>query len=175
MKKPSQDSSQPETPAPTPTPMPVVNPANQPQWQEKAWGRTRQIVANSHVESWELEVGLGGYSSIHRHFKWNHFFVMSGALVVRLFATDLDGAPNEGSFRDYPLKPGDFIRVAPRTWHQFLAPEDDCHLVETYWAQVYPQDIERHSEGGSDLASESSDDSSSSSGWESEEGSSVQP
>lgn len=118
----------------------AVKPA--PEWTPKVWGRTKCVFIGNNFEVHELEIKAGGYSSRHRHRKWNRFHVMTGRLKVEQFDTP-DSQPD-----DRILNPGDFFLVAPETWHRFVALED-CHVLEVYWTtDIDPLDIERFDEGG---------------------------
>lgn len=118
-----------------------------PAWQTKLWGRTRCVAKGPAFEVHELEIKMGGFSSKHKHRKWNMFLVQSGTLDVEAFhksnptgpATDvvtLIGGQN------------DRIEVQPDFIHRFRA-QSDCRVLEVYWTdQIDPGDIKRYDEGG---------------------------
>ncbi len=55
-----------------------------------------------------------------------YYFVLSGSGVA-----SLDG-------RDYPLAPGDFLRLPPGTTHGFLAGPDGLELLDIHTPGCYP-------------------------------------
>lgn len=126
-----------------------------PQWEPKAWGRTRCVYYGPAAEVHELEVVAGGFSSCHYHFqKWNRFVVREGTLRVLLY-TPTD-APAD---RHRPEPPGPLARtvvltagmtfdVGPGVWHRFEA-ATAVTAAEIYWNDsIDPGDIVRADEGG---------------------------
>jgi quercetin dioxygenase-like cupin family protein len=117
-----------------------------PECVQKIWGETKLIFGNAQCEVHELQIKEGGYCSRHRHHKWNLFYVLDGELIVELFAEE-DGRVTDAPSLDRVLFAGDVFQVAPGQWHRFRA-DADSRVLEVYWANVEPNDIERLDEGG---------------------------
>lgn len=117
------------------------------QEETKIWGSVRHIF-DGPVSVSLLRVNAGGYSSIHRHAKrFNHFFVVSGCLKIRLYS---DNGPDRVGATKI-LRAGESCTVRPGTLHKFETVESG-QIVETYWTRdgtpAEHEDIERVSEGG---------------------------
>ncbi|MBE3109328.1 MAG: cupin domain-containing protein [Acidobacteria bacterium] len=111
----------------------------------KAWGTTSLLFENPFFSLHLLRIEAGTFCSEHRHErKLNHFYVLSGKLVLHLW-------PAPGLEQDQPdrtvLIPGDSFTVPVGIWHQFAAREAVVCL-EVYEAAPVEEDIERRSEGG---------------------------
>ncbi|OGD20329.1 MAG: hypothetical protein A2Y70_01985 [Candidatus Aminicenantes bacterium RBG_13_64_14] len=113
--------------------------------QAKAWGTTSLLFASPFFSVHLLRIDAGTYCSEHRHErKLNHFYVLSGKLIVHQW-------PAPGLEQDQPdrtiLCPGESLTIRVGVWHQFAAREDAVCL-EVYEAAPVEEDIERRSEGG---------------------------
>ena len=107
----------------------------------KVWGSTELIEANGALEFHRIETAKGGVCSKHKHeFKWNGFFVESGKMMVKVWQKDYDLVD------ETVLNPGDFMRVKPGVYHQFIGLEDGV-AFELYWAEFDHNDIKRESVG----------------------------
>ena len=107
----------------------------------KVWGETELLEANGVLEFHRIEAKAGGVCSKHRHkFKWNGFFVESGKMLVRVWQKDYDLVD------ETILNAGDFMRVKPGVFHQFIGLEDGV-AFELYWAEFDHNDIKRETVG----------------------------
>jgi len=114
----------------------------------KVWGTTWDIFARNGVRCMGLRIDPGAHCSRHRHrYKANHFAVLYGRLLVRVWQTD------------YPLcdvtllRPGDSMVVSPGKYHQFQAESEEVIAIETYWGTCDEGDIERDGCGSSGMDS----------------------
>ena len=109
----------------------------------KIWGATELIHANGVLEFHRIEYKAGYKCSEHEHqYKWNGFFVESGKMMVKVWQ---DGK-QEGLVDETILKAGDFMRVKPGLFHQFIGLEDGV-AFELYWAEFDHNDIKRETVG----------------------------
>ena len=109
----------------------------------KIWGQTELIHANGVLEFHRIEYKKNVACSKHKHsFKWNGFFVESGKMMVRVWQQ----GKQEGLIDETILKAGDFTRVKPGLFHEFIGLEDGV-AFELYWAEFSHEDIERESQG----------------------------
>ena len=107
----------------------------------KIWGQTELIHANGVLEFHRIEYKKDVACSVHKHeFKWNGFFVESGKMMVRVWQKDYNLVD------ETILKPGDFMRVKPGVYHQFVGLEDGV-AFELYWAEFDHNDIKRETVG----------------------------
>ena len=107
----------------------------------KIWGQTELIHANGVLEFHRIEYKKNVACSKHQHeFKWNGFFVESGKMKVLVWQKDYDLVD------ETILNPGDFMRVKPGVFHQFVGIEDGV-AFELYWAEFDHNDIKRESVG----------------------------
>ena len=107
----------------------------------KIWGQTELIHANGVLEFHRIEFKKGVACSKHKHeFKWNGFFVESGKMMVKVWQNDYDLVD------ETILNAGDFMRVKPGVFHQFVGLEDGV-AFELYWAEFDHNDIKRESVG----------------------------
>ena len=107
----------------------------------KIWGQTELIHANGVLEFHRIEYKKNVACSKHRHkFKWNGFFVESGKMLVKVWQKDYDLVD------ETILNPGDFMRVKPGVFHQFIGLEDGV-AFELYWAEFDHNDIDRENQG----------------------------
>ncbi len=111
------------------------------EWQEKLWGRKRELSRDDHTLIEELEVSSGGYCSIHHHCcRLNTFLPLDGVLTV------------ESSGRTHHLFPGQSLVVREMNTHQFSARRGPVRLIEVSQAighePLNEADIFRISEGG---------------------------
>jgi mannose-6-phosphate isomerase-like protein (cupin superfamily) len=107
----------------------------------KIWGQTELIHANGVLEFHRIEYKKDIACSKHKHeFKWNGFFVESGKMMVKVWQKDYDLVD------ETILNPGDFMRVKPGVFHQFIGLEDGV-AFELYWAEFDHNDIKRETVG----------------------------
>ena len=107
----------------------------------KIWGQTEMIHANGVLEFHRIEYKKDVACSKHKHeFKWNGFFVESGKMMVKVWQKDYDLVD------ETILNPGDFMRVKPGVFHQFIGLEDGV-AFELYWAEFDHNDIKRETVG----------------------------
>ena len=107
----------------------------------KIWGQTELIHANGVLEFHRIEYKKDVACSKHKHeFKWNGFFVESGKMMVKVWQKDYDLVD------ETILNPGDFMRVKPGVFHQFIGLEDGV-AFELYWAEFDHNDIKRETVG----------------------------
>ena len=107
----------------------------------KIWGQTELIHANGVLEFHRIEYKKNIACSKHKHeFKWNGFFVESGKMMVKVWQKDYDLVD------ETILNPGDFMRVKPGVFHQFIGLEDGV-AFELYWAEFDHNDIKRETVG----------------------------
>jgi len=107
----------------------------------KIWGSTELIHANGVLEFHRIEFKKNVACSKHQHkHKWNGFFVESGKMLVKVWQKDY------ALVDETILNPGDFTRVKPGVYHQFIGLEDGV-AFELYWAEFDHNDIERESVG----------------------------
>ena len=107
----------------------------------KIWGQTELIHANGVLEFHRIEYKKDVACSKHTHeFKWNGFFVESGKMMVKVWQNDYDLIDTT------ILNAGDFMRVKPGVFHQFIGMEDGV-AFELYWAEFDHNDIKRESVG----------------------------
>ena len=107
----------------------------------KIWGETSLIHANGVLEFHRIKYKKDVACSKHKHeFKWNGFFVESGKMKVLVWQKDYDLVD------ETILNPGDFMRVKPGVYHQFIGMEDGV-AFELYWAEFDHNDIKRESVG----------------------------
>jgi mannose-6-phosphate isomerase-like protein (cupin superfamily) len=107
----------------------------------KIWGQTELIHANGVLEFHRIEYKKNVACSKHKHsFKWNGFFVESGKMMVKVWQKDYDLVD------ETILNAGDFMRVKPGVFHQFIGLEDGV-AFELYWAEFDHNDIQRETVG----------------------------
>jgi mannose-6-phosphate isomerase-like protein (cupin superfamily) len=107
----------------------------------KIWGQTELIHANGVLEFHRIEYKKNVACSKHKHkYKWNGFFVESGKMMVKVWQNDYDLVD------ETILNAGDFMRVKPGVFHQFIGIEDGV-AFELYWAEFDHNDIERETIG----------------------------
>ena len=109
----------------------------------KIWGKTELIHANGVLEFHRIEYKKNVACSKHKHkYKWNGFFVESGKMMVRVWQQ----GKQEGLIDETILNAGDFTRVKPGLFQEFVGLEDGV-AFELYWAEFDHNDIERESQG----------------------------
>ena len=107
----------------------------------KIWGQTELIHANGVLEFHRIEFKKDVACSKHQHkHKWNGFFVESGKMLVKVWQKDYDLVD------ETILNAGDFTRVKPGVFHQFIGLEDGV-AFELYWAEFDHNDIVRETIG----------------------------
>lgn len=106
----------------------------------KIWGTTELIESTDSFEFHRIEFKANVCCSEHYHkTKWNGFFVESGSLVVKVWQ-------EEGTVDTTVLRAGDYFKVAPGMWHQFVG-VDDGVAFELYWSSFDKDDIVRRTQG----------------------------
>ncbi len=111
---------------------------------EKSWGKTKRVYHNDTHEVWHASINAGGFSSKHCHKrKTNEFYVVSGELVVIVWASPEDAA----TITIYTLQPGMSLTVEPGLWHRFQALQA-TQLLEVYYGKAQEHDIVRLDVGG---------------------------
>lgn len=113
----------------------------------KIWGTTELIDHNSTFEFHRIEFKSNHCCSEHYHqTKWNGFFVESGVLLVKTWTKEpTDTRPNMLCDQTV-LRAGDYYKVPPGLWHQFVGVEDGV-AFELYWAEFNGNDIVRRTQG----------------------------
>lgn len=107
----------------------------------KVWGSTELIMANPFLEFHRIDFNEGYKCSEHKHaYKFNGFYVESGAMIVRVWQDD------QGLVDETFLTAGDFAVVAPGKFHQFEGVESGV-AFEIYWAEFQHDDIQRRTSG----------------------------
>ena len=107
----------------------------------KIWGQTELVHANGVLEFHRIEYKKDVSCSKHKHeFKWNGFFVESGKMMIKVWQKDYDLVD------ETILNAGDFMRVKPGVFHQFIGLEDVV-AFELYWAEFDHNDIKRETVG----------------------------
>ena len=107
----------------------------------KIWGQTELVHANGVLEFHRIEYKKDVACSKHKHeFKWNGFFVESGKMMIKVWQKDYDLVD------ETILNAGDFMRVKPGVFHQFIGLEDGV-AFELYWAEFDHNDIKRETVG----------------------------
>ena len=92
----------------------------------KIWGQTELIHANGVLEFHRIE--------------YKKDVAFSGKMMVKVWQNDYDLVD------ETILNPGDFMRVKPGVYHQFIGLEDGV-AFELYWAEFDHNDIKRKSVG----------------------------
>lgn len=113
--------------------------------EEKVWGTVVHLHLGPTCMNSYLQVNPGYRCSRHYHVnRHNLFYVVSGRIVVELFAGD------EVTVQAV-VGPGEALKVPPKMVHRFRTLEGGV-VVETYWTTngllVDPNDIVRFDEGG---------------------------
>lgn len=109
----------------------------------KIWGKTELIHANGVLEFHRIEYKKNVACSKHKHdYKWNGFFIESGEMMVRVWQQ----GSQQGLIDETILKAGDFTRVKPGLYHEFIGLEDGV-AFELYWAEFNHNDIKRRTSG----------------------------
>ena len=109
----------------------------------KIWGKTELIHANGVLEFHRIEYKKNVACSKHKHeYKWNGFFVESGKMLVRTWQQ----GTQQGLIDETILNAGDFTRVKPGLYHEFIGLKDGV-AFELYWAEFSHDDITRESQG----------------------------
>ena len=113
----------------------------------KIWGTTQLIEHTPSFEFHRIEFKANHRCSEHYHkTKWNGFFVESGTLLVKTWQEEpTDHRPNMLCDQTV-LRAGDYYKVAPGKWHQFVG-VDDGVAFELYWAEFNADDIIRRTQG----------------------------
>lgn len=106
----------------------------------KVWGNTELVENNASLEFHRIEYKAGFCCSEHYHeTKWNGFFVESG--ILKIITWNDDGTTDETE-----LGAGEYAKVPPRQWHQFVGVEDGV-AFELYWSEFDALDIVRRTQG----------------------------
>ena len=116
--------------------------------EAKVWGLTVPLAILPTSEVHLLHISAGGYSSIHKHKKWNRFCVLKGCLRVELFSVVGSVTPWRTEYSDLDAERTPIYDVTPGRWHRFRA-QTECAVIEVYWMdQIDSGDIVRITEGG---------------------------
>lgn len=114
----------------------------------KVWGHTELIESNGSFEFHRIQFKANVCCSEHYHkTKWNGFFVESGTLLIKSWPEG--DTPNEAApilCDQTILKPGDYYKIQPGKWHQFVGVSDGV-AFELYWSDFNADDIVRRSQG----------------------------
>lgn len=110
---------------------------------QKIWGETEKVFATSTITVHILRVKKGGVCSWHYHDrKYNHFYVISGELLLRTVL--------EGMYYPTKLRSGETHTICPgvENRHEFEALEDSvvietCFVDDVLVRQIDPDDIHR--------------------------------
>lgn len=114
------------------------------EWQDKVWGKTREVISSPFYSKHQLEVVAGGFCSLHYHQnRANRFTVESGNISVVLFF-----GPR---IKRHSLGPDNVLDVPSLVPHMFLV-HTPGFIVEEYYpdrcGEVSNDDIIRLYEGG---------------------------
>lgn len=114
------------------------------EWQDKIWGRTREIIATEYYSKHELLLSAGGYCSLHYHrHRANKFTLLAGKVEIVEFYGP--------SHSITTLTPGMIYCVPSCVAHMFIVYKDG-EMIEEYYSDrggiVDNSDIIRLSEGG---------------------------
>ena len=109
----------------------------------KVWGNTELIHKNGVLEFHRIYFKEGAKCSEHMHkYKWNGFWVESGAMLVRVWQDE----DQKGLIDETILEAGNFMVVKPGKYHQFEGIRDGV-AFELYWAEFDHNDIQRRTIG----------------------------
>lgn len=113
-------------------------------WEDKDWGRTREVVSSPFYSKHELEVVAGGFCSIHYHReRANRFIITKGVIeIVEFFGP---------RYSRYQLGPDNTYDVPSLVPHMFIVHKDGTMIEEYYpdrGGEVRISDIVRLIEGG---------------------------
>ena len=112
----------------------------------KVWGTTELIESNRSLEFHRIEYKANHCCSEHFHkTKWNGFFVESGCMMVKTWP-DEPKTERPNLCDQTVLYAGDYYKVAPGLWHQFIGVEDGV-AFELYWSDFDKDDIVRRTQG----------------------------
>tara|TARA_Y100000401_G_C8325647_1_gene228066 strand:- start:6139 stop:6513 length:375 start_codon:yes stop_codon:yes gene_type:complete len=109
--------------------------------ESKVWGHNKSIFNSPNFQLKRVSIDTGGYSSKHCHkFKYNGFFIESGALKITQWDND------DISF-DQKLQFGEGIIIPPLVYHRF---EALTYVIcyEYYFTESSDDDIVRIDTGG---------------------------
>ena len=113
----------------------------------KVWGTTELIEHTPSFEFHRIEFKANYCCSEHFHrTKWNGFFVESGVLVVKTWQNEPSEDRKHMLCDQTVLRAGDYYKVEPGKWHQFLGVEDGV-AFELYWSEFDANDIIRRTVG----------------------------
>lgn len=113
-------------------------------WEDKIWGKTREIVDSPFYSKHQLDVVAGGFCSLHYHqHRANRFLVESARIVVVLFFGP--------KMEKYDLGPDNMLDVPSFVPHLFMVYSSGIVFEEYYpdrGGVVRNNDIVRLHEGG---------------------------
>jgi len=113
----------------------------------KIWGTTELIEHNSSLEFHRIEFKANHCCSEHYHkTKWNGFFVESGQMLIKTWQDEPNGMRDNMLCDQTLLRAGDYFKVEPGKWHQFIG-VDDGIAFELYWSEFDGNDIVRRTQG----------------------------
>jgi hypothetical protein len=113
-------------------------------WENKDWGRTREVISSPFYSRHELEVLAGGFCSIHYHReRANRFLIMEGVIeIVEFFGP---------RYARHQLGPDNTYDVPSLVPHMFIVHRTGTMIEEYYpdrGGKVIISDIVRLVEGG---------------------------
>jgi len=109
----------------------------------KIWGTTELIETTDCFEFHRIEFKANVCCSEHYHkTKWNGFYIESGSLLVKVW----QGEGEDATVDTTVLRQGDYFKVGPGKWHQFIG-VDDGVAFELYWSKFDTDDIVRRTQG----------------------------
>jgi len=114
----------------------------------KIWGTTELVESNSCLEFHRIEFKKDVCCSEHQHqTKYNGFFVESGRMMIKVWRDWRESNISDSRGPDVTfLKAGDFMKVEPGVYHQFIGVEDGV-AFELYWSELHTSDIRRRTVG----------------------------
>jgi len=113
-------------------------------WKPKVWGETACVKAHPLFEVHAIRGLPGGFCSRHRHHaKWNHFHVVAGELLIRIWPPEAPPDQIGRGVDERHLTAGQMVVVAPGVLHQFEVIAADTQAIEIYWTAIDPDDIDR--------------------------------
>lgn len=114
----------------------------------KVWGHTELIEHTSSFEFHRIEFKANHCCSEHYHkTKWNGFFVESGRMLIRTWPDNEEPNASRPVICDQTiLKAGEYYKVEPGKWHQFVGVTDGV-AFELYWSEFDGDDIVRRTQG----------------------------
>jgi len=95
-------------------------------WQNKLWGKTKELYRDERSGIHLIEINSHGFSSQHYHTNLtNCFYLLEGKLEIVVY----DGKNSEVVV----LEPNDYFCVANQVWHRFINLEKFSKCLEIYY------------------------------------------